>query len=84
MHTNHIKEFADNCLQPDIHVKDGVEVQPVRKLMKLAGLGYSTTQQALAGKKNSKAHIKIIELLEIIITNDDAKMKEIRNIANNK
>ncbi|MEZ8293496.1 ATPase [Vibrio splendidus] len=84
MHTNHIKEFADNYLQPDIHAKDGVEVQPVRKLMRLTGFSLSTTQQAFSGKKNSKAHIKIMELLEIIITNDEAKMKEIRNVANNK
>lgn len=84
MHTNHIKDFADKCLQKEIHPCNGVVGEPVKALAALTGFRKDTIRQALNGKKNSNAQIKIIELLEIIIANDEAKMNEIRNIANNK
>ncbi|CAH1195949.1 hypothetical protein THOG11_100129 [Vibrio harveyi] len=81
---NHIKEFADKHLQDEIHGYNKMKCNPSKALSALTGMSKNTVQQALAGKKNSKAQARIIELLEIIITNDKAKMKAIRDIANKK
>ncbi|MEZ9460083.1 ATPase [Vibrio sp. 10N.222.54.E8] len=68
-HTNEVIEFADNYLFKERHGYNNA----VGGIIELTGLSRNTVQQAFAGKKCSKLQVKVLELLEIIVT--DAREK---------
>ncbi|HBC3511471.1 ATPase [Vibrio alginolyticus] len=80
-HTNEVIEFADKYLLKERHEYNNSLGNPIKSMVKLTGLSKNTVQQAFAGKKCSKLQVKVLELLEIIVTDDQDKMKEIREIA---
>ncbi|EJC6782326.1 ATPase [Vibrio parahaemolyticus] len=80
-HTNEVIEFADKYLFKERHGYNNSVINPVSSVVKLTGLSKNTVQQAFAGKKCSQLQVKVLELLEIIVTDDKKKMKEIREIA---
>ncbi|EGR1335456.1 MULTISPECIES: ATPase [Vibrio] len=82
--TNELIEFADKYLFKERHGYNNSVINPVGGMVKLTGLSRNTVQQAFAGKKCSKLQVKVLELLEIIVTDDQKKMKEIREIARKK
>ncbi|EHA6959097.1 ATPase [Vibrio parahaemolyticus] len=79
--TNELIEFADKYLFKERHGYSNSVINPVNGMIKLTGLSRNTVQQAFAGKKCSQLQVKVLELLEIIVTDDQKKMKEIREIA---
>ena len=80
-HTNEVIKFADKYLFKERHGYNNSVMNPVSGMVKLTGLSRNTVQQAFSGKKCSKLQVKVLELLEIIVTDDQKKMKEIREVA---
>lgn len=70
-HTHEAIEFSDKYLFKERHGYNN----SVSSMMKLTGLSRNTVQQAFAGKKCSKLQVKVLELLEIIVTDDQKKLE---------
>ncbi|MCA0935803.1 ATPase [Vibrio alginolyticus] len=83
-HTDEVIEFADKYLFKEKHGYNSSVGNPNKGMVKLTGLSKNTVQQAFSGKKCSKLQVEVLELLEIIVTDDQKKMKEIREIARKK
>ncbi|HCH5588679.1 TPA: ATPase [Vibrio parahaemolyticus] len=80
-HTHEAIEFSDKYLFKERHGYNNSVINPVSSMVKLTGLSRNSVQQAFAGKKCSKLQVKVLELLEIIVTDDQKKIRELRDIA---